>query len=553
MESCSVERSCGADDGAMGESDVELLGRYATGGSEAAFAELVRRHVALVFGSALRRTNNNRALAEEIAQTVFATLARDAARLQSGQALAGWLYVATRHAAANVMRAEARRARREAEVCAMDVIHSSDDAWNQLRPEIEAVLDALEARERDVVLLRFFEGRSFGEIGEALAISEDAARVRTSRALEKLRIRLARRGITSTAAALGGLLATQAAGAVPAGMAASIATAALSGAAVPLAIGASFGASALGVLTFMNTTRIAAGVAVAAAVLATGVSVQALRERGSALAELHAACGEMDALSRALAEARDARRGLEERLATAVPATASRDPGGAAASVQRPAEDELTRALDMQYGSDDYITASQRLERAVFPFQYGQLCRQLGLSPQQVAAFEQALADRSTDMNDVMAAARSQGLSTTDPAVIEMVGSAQTRREATLKSILGTEGYGAFQSYRAIGGVTELNEFLVEAQLQGIPMSSEQVDLLLQQKAAHRSRVKTATSSVRAYDWEAITRDLGSVLSPEQLELLGRFGEMKSALVARTVASSALRKQAADAGPVPSP
>ena len=87
----------------------ELLRRYVADHSEAAFAALVQQHLPLVYHAAQRRTNGDTHLAEEIAQAVFSNLAREAAALQRHAALAGWLYVATRHAAANAMRTDTSR------------------------------------------------------------------------------------------------------------------------------------------------------------------------------------------------------------------------------------------------------------------------------------------------------------------------------------------------------------------------------------------------------------------------------------------------------------
>ena len=191
----------------MDDDDAQLLRRYARQGAEEAFAELVRRHLGLVYGSALRRVNGNAALAEEVAQEVFAGAAKESERLagkvEGGVSLAGWLYVTTRNAAANVVRAERRRVRREQEAFAISergtsggadatgasgvASMSEEEMWARVRPELEAVMDNLGEKDREVVLLRFFEGRAFGEIGTALRVSEDAARVRVNRALEKLR------------------------------------------------------------------------------------------------------------------------------------------------------------------------------------------------------------------------------------------------------------------------------------------------------------------------------------------------------------------------------
>jgi len=249
--------------------DTELLRRYVADRSQAAFTELVTRHLDLVYSAAFRRTDGDAALAEDIAQQVFTTLARNAAALRGHTLLPGWLYVATRHATASALRAERRRKAREQEAQAMNQLTSSPEMdWRQLRPELDAVIDQLDDRDRDAVLLRFFEGRPFAEIGAALRISEDGARMRVDRALEKLRTLLAKRGVTSTAAALAIALANQAVVAAPAGLAATVTGAALSGTAVA-------GGGAWAALQFIAMNKLSVGIASVAMVAAgTGVALQ---------------------------------------------------------------------------------------------------------------------------------------------------------------------------------------------------------------------------------------------------------------------------------------
>ncbi|MDO8539657.1 MAG: sigma-70 family RNA polymerase sigma factor [Opitutaceae bacterium] len=238
------------------QSDPELLRRYTGLRAEDAFAELVRRHLNLVYFAALRRTGGNDALAEEITQDVFTALARQASSLSHHAALTGWLYTTTRFTAANAMRAERRRKAREQEAHIMSELdretRPSTGDWERLRLVIDEALDALNEREREAVLMRCLQDRPFADIGRALGLSEDAARMRFDRALEKLRGVLARRGVTSTVAALGVALANQAAATAPSGLAASITGAALAGA----------GGATMSAMTFfhmISTTKFAAG------------------------------------------------------------------------------------------------------------------------------------------------------------------------------------------------------------------------------------------------------------------------------------------------------
>ena len=206
--------------------DASLLRRYAEEGSEDAFAELVRRHVDLVFAAAMRRTGGDSHGAADVTQTVFTTLARQAGKLSRHTVLIAWLHTATRNAALNLMISEQRRKLRESH--ALDIASaqstSAEPAWERLRPEIDAAIDQLPEADRAAVILRFLERRSYAAIGATLQLSEDAARMRTDRALEKLRVALGRRGITSTSAAIAAVVVAQPVISAPAGFAALVAS-----------------------------------------------------------------------------------------------------------------------------------------------------------------------------------------------------------------------------------------------------------------------------------------------------------------------------------------
>ena len=250
--------------------DAELLRRYAASRSEEAFAAVVQRHIDLVYHAAVRRCGGDTHRAEDVTQQVFTAVAREAAALADHPLLAGWLYVATRNLANKTMRAEKSRRLREETAHFMNEVQKSDSAaadWARLRPVLDDAIDELGEREREAVLLRYFENRPFAEIGASLRVTEDAARMRVDRALEKMHAALARRGVTSTAAALAGALASQAGAVAPAGLAASVAGGALAGAS-----GGMLAATAV----FMSATKLQMGIAAALVVAGTtGFLVQA--------------------------------------------------------------------------------------------------------------------------------------------------------------------------------------------------------------------------------------------------------------------------------------
>jgi RNA polymerase sigma factor (sigma-70 family) len=230
--------------------DATLLRRYAEDRSEDAFTELVHRHLDLVYSAALRRTGGDSHRAADVAQQVFATLARDARRLSRHSVLQAWLHTATRNASLNLMMSEQRRKARESQAAALGAEACGSPGspdWERIKPLLDGAIDELPGPDRDAVVLRFLERREFSEIGLALKMSTDAARMRTGRALEKLRALLERRGITSTAAALGAIVSNQSLMSAPAGLASSVASASVAGG------GASVGLAAL--LASIMTTK----------------------------------------------------------------------------------------------------------------------------------------------------------------------------------------------------------------------------------------------------------------------------------------------------------
>ena len=214
--------------------DWELLQNYARTRSEAAFAELVTRHIDWIYSVALRQVGNSQ-LAEDVAQSVFALLARKAGTLRSGTVLGGWLFRSTCFVAKCSLRAERRRKLREETASAMMTTTQSDDSevfWQQLTPHLDRAVASLSEVDRSVVLLRFYERKSLSEIGQHLQISEEAAKKRVSRSVDKLREFLTRRGVTLGAAAIGAVLLEKTVQAAPAALASGIVTASTVGTAI---------------------------------------------------------------------------------------------------------------------------------------------------------------------------------------------------------------------------------------------------------------------------------------------------------------------------------
>jgi RNA polymerase sigma factor (sigma-70 family) len=208
--------------------DQQLLRDYTERRSETAFAELVRRHVDFVYSAALRMVRDAH-LAEDVTQGVFVALARNVRQLTNHPVLAGWLHRTTQNLAANTVRSNVRRRAREQEAAAMNELLATEPnaIWEHIAPHLDAALSELSDADHDALLLRYFQCKSASEIAHTLGISEDAAQKRVSRAVERLREFFAKRGVTVGA---GGLVVTISASAVqaaPAGLAATISSAAV--------------------------------------------------------------------------------------------------------------------------------------------------------------------------------------------------------------------------------------------------------------------------------------------------------------------------------------
>jgi RNA polymerase sigma factor (sigma-70 family) len=204
--------------------DMELVREYGRLNSEAAFAELVRRHINLVYSSALRHVGVA-ASAEEITQAVFIILARKAASLRPETILEGWLYETARLTALSFRRGERRRQLREQEAymqSTLDENSAPDAVWHQLAPLLDEAMARLGQKDRDAVILRFFKDQSVRDVAAALQVSEPAAQRRVLRALEKLRKFFTNRGVSLTTAIIAGTISANSVQAAPVALAKSV-------------------------------------------------------------------------------------------------------------------------------------------------------------------------------------------------------------------------------------------------------------------------------------------------------------------------------------------
>jgi RNA polymerase sigma factor (sigma-70 family) len=209
----------------------QLLADYATTGSETAFRELVTRYIDLVYSTAFRLVNGDAHRAEDVAQTVFLDLSREAGGMSEAIMLGGWLHRHTCFVASKAMRGERRRQLRERQAAEMNVLNNPESGFEDLAPILDEIINELGEEDRKAIVLRFYERLDLRSVGAALGSSENAAQKRVTRALDQLHLMLTRRGVALSAAALGTALAGEAVNAAPAGLAASIVGNVLAGAA----------------------------------------------------------------------------------------------------------------------------------------------------------------------------------------------------------------------------------------------------------------------------------------------------------------------------------
>jgi RNA polymerase sigma factor (sigma-70 family) len=258
--------------------DLTLLREFARNNSEPAFAALVSRHVNLVYSVALRQVRDPH-LAEEITQAVFIILARKANSLGDKTILPGWLCRTARYASANALTIQRRRQHREQEAYMQSTLNEAEprheETWNQIAPLLDGAMEKLGQKDHDALVLRFFENKTFAEVGATLGASEDAAKMRVNRALEKLRKFFTKRGVSSTTATLAGAISANSVQAAPAMLAKTAI-------AVALTKGATASTSTLtlikGALKIMAWTKMKTAIVVSVCVLFTAGTTTTLKQ-----------------------------------------------------------------------------------------------------------------------------------------------------------------------------------------------------------------------------------------------------------------------------------
>ncbi len=442
-------------------SEQELLRDYAARRSEAAFVELVQRHVDLVYSAALRMVCDAH-LAEDVTQSVFLALAQNAGQLADRPVLAGWLHRTAQNIAAQTVRTEVRRHAREQEAASMNELLSAgpDAAWEHIAPQLDAALGELDDSDRDALLLRYFGRKSAQEMAAILGISSEAAQKRVNRAVDRLRELFAKRGVAIGAAALIAIISANAIQAAPASLAAAIIAAGLAG-------------TALAATTAATTTKAIAMTTLQKSLVAASLAIAA----GAGLFELHQASQLSDQLlavrhqQAAQTEQWEQERAQAKNKLAALSDENSRLKSGQGLLELLKLRGEVGR-LRQQSASDksqaksvaknvaDLMSdpASKELARVqlrqTLKNKYTPLIRQLNLSPDASDKFFTTIIEAQMNEKDSLARLLSGDLDV--QTALQGRDNARTDLQNQLTALLGEPGYAQYDQFNRDSNAAEL-------------------------------------------------------------------------------------------------
>ena len=440
--------------------DGQLLQQYTRERSESAFGELVTRHIDLVYSVALRVAGGDSHLAQDVTQTVFLDLARKPGSVPRDAVLAGWLHRHAWFTAAKMVRTERRRQIREQTAMEMRALDDNTGSpWELIAPHLDEGLNQLSASDRDAIVLRFFKRQDFRVIGAALGVSEDTAQKRVSRALEKLRGVLSKRGATLTATALASALTAEAVVAAPAGLAISVTATALAGSAT-LATG-------LSLTTIKTLAMTKLQISIAGVILIAGLatplllqhqSLSRMREENNRLREETVSlqqqttqtaqlAAENQRLSNLLARAGSSQPPKPEQLAELLRLRGEATRLRANAQADAKAANPMVEMLKSPAGKE-MMKASMRTEGLAVARSYAKLFADLHLTPEQTASMKDLMISRTMATADMLTAAMS---GQADPAQLQaeavQAKADQAAIDGQIKQLLGDDNYTQYQAY----------------------------------------------------------------------------------------------------------
>jgi RNA polymerase sigma factor (sigma-70 family) len=156
---------------------------------------LILRHINMVYSSALRQVAASR-LAEDMTLAVFLILAQKQDLIRDSDLVGVWLHSVTKRASKEALHQQSVQERWVAGPARSQGAVRAGADWEKIAPVIDAALDKLAERDRAAIILPLFQNKSFAQTGAALGLSEEDARARHSRVVDKLCQILARQGVT---------------------------------------------------------------------------------------------------------------------------------------------------------------------------------------------------------------------------------------------------------------------------------------------------------------------------------------------------------------------
>ncbi|MGA3144845.1 MAG: sigma-70 family RNA polymerase sigma factor [Verrucomicrobiota bacterium] len=421
-------------------SDLDLLGQYARNKAQDAFTEIVRRHVDLVYSAAVRQVRSPQ-LAEEVAQSVFTDLARNAGKLKPDTVLTAWLYQVTRRTAIDVVRRESRRQLREQIAVEMNAMNATASDWTHVEPFLDEAMHTLDDTDRTAVLLRYFENKSLREVGQALGTSEDTAQKRVSRAVERLGEFFSKRNVTVGTSGLAVLISANAVHAAPVGLAATISAAAvLAGTAISTST--IITATKTIAMTTIQKTLITAALAVV-----VGAGIYEAHQASNLRNQVQDQVQNLQQLQRERDDATNRLASLADELARVKknPSEVLKLRGEVGALRQEKAIAGSQSALNKLTANPETRKALRDQQKMGMSAIYSDLVKRLNLTPEQAGQFNDLLADHVMDSIDLITQAlhdnKNQG-------EIDQLFSAQNSAlQDKLLALVGPDGLAQYLDY----------------------------------------------------------------------------------------------------------
>jgi RNA polymerase sigma factor (sigma-70 family) len=437
----------------MMANDAELLGQFsrdsATAVGQDAFAELVNRHLPLVYSAALRQVRSAQ-LAEEVSQSVFTQLAHHATALKPRTVLPAWLHRVTYHAAVDVVRREARRQARERIACEMSTLMNDEAAdWTQIEPHLDHAVQSLDETDRAAILLRYFENKSLREVGETLGSSEDAAQKRVSRALDRLRDYFVKNKIAVPVGGLAVVISANAIHAAPMGLSSTIAAASL---AAP--ISASTALTTAKIIAMTTIQKIAIGAVLVGAAVAIAYQqhevlqlrqqnetfVQQQARQDALTAQVQQLQQERDQASNALTSAREENVALKNR-----PTEVLKLRGQVGQLQSEKAQLRTNSTLSRLTATPEARALVREQQKAGMAAIYKDLTKGMKLTSDQADKFNDLLADHIMQgIDDVTAGIRDK---TAPEQLSQIFASDNASLNQSIQDLLGADALAQYQDY----------------------------------------------------------------------------------------------------------